>query len=677
MAGSLVWQRALANASTKIPNLESLLDKIARSPTEILSEDGHVLYTVTAENRQPIRIEDVPLVVRQATLAAEDKRFFDHSGVDAWAIGRALFTSAKEGRAAQGASTITMQLAKRLYTSPQKTFGRKIEDMALAVMIERTKTKQQILELYLNQVFYGSGAYGIQSAADVYFGKELDKLTIAEAALLSRCVRRPSDENPYADPEKAIANRNVVLNTMREEGMITEQQYQSALKEKLKLRRTRSRILTGEKTAPYFVDYVLDVVRRELPNIDVTAGGYRIETTLNTVMQEDAEQAVRKLVNDYRKSRVTTGAFVLMNREGQILAMVGGVDYKRNQFNMVSQGRRQPGSSFKPFVYAAALERHDIRPTDSISNARFVYRTGGGKVWSPDNSSGRYGGSVSIRTAIASSINVPAVRVMDKVGPSIAVEFAHDVFGFQSELAPVLSLVLGAGAVSPLEMAQGYSVFMLNGDRATPYGIKRIIGPNGELVKSFEPRIASGVLSSSTAQLMDGFLRAVVTSGTARRASSVINARGKTGTTSDNLDAWFCGYTDELLGIGWIANEVPSKSKDRKWDYLKMSSTVFGGTVTVRMWTDIMTTAQKKIGEKPRKIADREYGVSTKDDDKSEPKDTTPTDVTPDEDYGKRPEDWVLPPIEKPEPEQEPVDNPPTNGGGGDEGTGDTTGGGT
>lgn len=293
---------------------------------------------------------------------------------------------------------------------------------------------------------------------------------------------------------------------------------------------------------------------------------------------------------------MTTGAFVLMDDEGRILAMAGGYDYARNEYNVVYQGQRQPGSSFKPFVYSAALATGTISPSDSISNEQLLIDTpGGGKKKWPKNGRARYGGRVSVRTAIASSINVPAVRVCEMVTPRVAAMYARDTFGFRSHIEPVLSMALGSNAVSPLEMAQAYSVFMNYGDRATPFGITRVVGPNGEVVKEVGPDIKRGVLSPSVCAAMDEFLRAVVTSGTATKARVIEDARGKTGTTSDNRDAWFCGYTNNLVGIGWIANE---KKENGKWVYDTMQSSVFGGTVTVEIWTGVMKEAVKRFGRK-------------------------------------------------------------------------------
>lgn len=646
-AGYFVWLKALTAAAKEVPKLEKFRAMIATAPTEIVSADGKVLYSFINERREPIKISDVPQLVIDTTLAAEDRRFYEHDGVDEIAVLRQVVTNARERRIEGGASTLTMQLAKRLFTGSQQTISRKLQDAALAIQIERKYTKDEILELYLNQVFYGQRAYGIQTAARTYFDKPLDKLTIAEAALLARCVRRPSDENPVANLDKAVANRNVVLKVLLTDKKISKSEYEQAIAEPVKLSRRPMARSTSEKAAPYFVDYVLDRLDHEMPGVDFSLGGYRIETTLDFRMQEIAEQEVRKLVRRYRRSGVTTGAFILTNRQGHVVAMVGGVDYERNEFNMIYQGRRQPGSSMKPFVYAMALERGEVGPYDSISNEAINwYDRPSRKWWRPKNSDGTVGGSLPIRTCLIFSKNLPSIRIMEKLGPTKFVGDARNVFGFETPLEPNLSLVLGTTAVSPMELARAYSVFMTKGDLLPVYGIKRVFGPEGTVVRNFTltPRI--GVLSAPTAETVDGWLRDVVTSGTATRASSVTNAHGKTGTTQDNRDAWFAGYTQQFLGIGWIASEVPNPDKNSrlKWIYNEMSSSVFGGTVTVQMWTRIMNRCQEIYREEDAKLGSDKW--------------SDPEEEVEDRPRRRRTNDEPEPDPQEPEPQEPSVESP-------------------
>ncbi|MBS1722072.1 MAG: transglycosylase domain-containing protein [Armatimonadetes bacterium] len=596
IAGHLYFQQKLDEAAKLIPSLPSKMALVSSEPSVIMSSDGKILETLQTEFRKPVRIDDVPKRVRLATLAAEDKRFYDHGGVDVWGLGRALVTTVS-GRRVEGGSTIAMQLAKRLFTSPAKSFERKVQDMALATMMERQLTKDQILELYLNQVFYGSGAYGISAASEVYFGKKLDQLSWSEAATLARCVRRPSDENPYANERVALRNRNLVLKSIVDEGWMTQEEYQAALKEPLKLQRSRPQV-SGERVAPYFCDYVKAWVKEHYPDVDLTSGGYKIETTLNTDLQANAEKEVRRMVRNGRSNRITTAAFVLLDNDGRILAMVGGPDYDKNQFNVITQGRRQPGSSFKPIVYATAFEYGALSPYGSVRNDPF-YITDHGRRRAIRG--GGKGGSVSVVSAISNSINTPACWAQKEVGTENVIHMAKSAFGIETDLPPADTLALGAGEVSPLEMAAAYSVFQNTGDRFKPFGVRAIVGPDGVPIVTNGPEFERRQLSTESAEGIDMCLRAVVTRGTGTRASDgVKNARGKTGTTSDNKDAWFCGYTDRFLGVGWVANEI--HTKDGRVRYQPMDSYVMGGHVVAPMWAKIMSHAQDVLGEEGRSI---------------------------------------------------------------------------
>ncbi|MFN3729445.1 MAG: transglycosylase domain-containing protein [Fimbriimonadaceae bacterium] len=597
----------LNEASRKLGELDTYAAALSTEPSVILSRNGKVLYTMSAEYREPAKIDEIPIRVQNAVLAAEDKRFRTHSGVDPIAIGRILVTNARDGRVSQGGSTVTMQLAKRLFSSSERTMDRKLDDIAMAMMIEREYTKDQILEMYLNQVYFGAGAYGIKAAAKVYFNKSLDELTVAEAAMIARLVQRPSEDNPFVNFDRAVAKRNDVLAVMLEEGMIDGAEYEAAIKEPVRLAPRPEGGRATIRGAPYFVNYVRAELRKILPDVDLSEGGYVVETTLDDDIQQVAEQEVAKLVEKYRARGVTTASFVLTDRAGGVLAMVGGVSYARNQFNAAYQGRRQPGSAFKPFVYAAALDTGAMSPHDTVGTDLFSYPMPyGAPPWTPKNSNGKYGGAVSLRTALAGSYNTSAARVMAAVGPDRAVNYARDVFGFTTPLPKVPSIVLGAGEVSPLEMAQAYSIFMLHGDRFTPYGITRVVGRDGQVLARVSPKIKPRALSPDVAATLDSYLRSVVTSGTGRAGSAVLDARGKTGTTSDHRDAWFCGYTSNLMGIGWIANEQYDE-KNKRWVYRPMPR-VFGGSVTIEMWREIMKYAQKKMGrgtpyEEPRAMS--------------------------------------------------------------------------
>lgn len=651
---TLVLWSVFNGCSDRIAQLPLIQASLQRPPTEILSADGVVLCRLAAEHREPVSYPDIPKLVIDATVAAEDRRFFEHMGVDFTAMLRALWVNIRSGSIRQGGSTITQQVAKRLLTSGDRSWRRKLEDACLAVQIERELTKEQIITLYLNQVYYGSQAYGIKAAADVYFAKDLDELSIAEVATLARLPRRPSDENPFVDLDAAKRNRDIVLAIMLEEGMIQQNDYEKALREPLKLAAQKPVQQTGIRFAPYFTTWILEQLRSELPDEDWARGGYRIYTTLNMKAQKFAEQAVAKTLDANRRRRVTEGAIVVATLNGEVLAMVGGSDFKRSQYNVITQGRRQPGSAFKPFVYAAAIEMGIIKPNSSVSNARFVYRDPySGKVWSPKGGGG--GGSVSVQTALTASINTPAVWVCQMVGPSNVANFAKQHFGIRSKLDPVLPLALGSSAVNPLEMAEAYSVFGTRGNRSKMYGIRRIVGPDGTTVREYAPVITSNVLSASTAEPMADILRRTVLSGTGRRAASVLNAAGKTGTTSEHKDAWFCGFTDQLVAIAWVANATYDPNRTPAWRYGQMAG-VFGGEVAAKMWADAVGPIQKIMGEKDTGRRPKSFGGGEKVKPELEP------DQTPSEPVDDLPMPDPGPDFEPGNPPPDTPSGPPPNG---------------
>lgn len=588
--GFMYW-REYSKAADTLANIDEIISRVSATPSKMYSADNVLLWEGSEVRRVPFKsYADIPVNCRNAIIAAEDRRFFEHKGVDLQSMGRVLFTTVADRKISQGGSTLTMQLVKLLYTSSEKTFQRKLHDIALAEALETKLSKQEILKLYLNYVYFGKGAYGMEAAANTYYGKSAAKLTIAEAATLARVVRDPNRQNPFRDPKKALENRNVVLSLMRGENMISEEEYRHALAEAPKYAKARRANTVETREADFFVNEVLEAIEREAPEIDLKDGGYIIRTTLNTRVQKLAEAKVAEVVREHRRDKVNQAAFVLMNRDGQIKAMVGGPDYSKNQYNFVTMGRLQPGSSFKPFVYATAFAQGNITLNDSISNQFFKWpKDEYGDSWTPDNSGGSVGGFVSIHTAFKLSMNIPASRVMYAAKPDNVVTFCQSAFGFTSPLKPYKSLALGSELVSPLEMAQAYSVFLLQGDRVAPRYLVRITKDDDTYDRTFEPQITRNVLDKTVAQEVDSLMWEVVNNGgTGHAASDVPNARGKTGTTSDNKDAWFCGFSDGLIGIGWVGNE---SRVNGKVVHQRMGSSVFGGTVTVLFWRSIMAGA--------------------------------------------------------------------------------------
>ncbi len=555
-----------------------------RQASLIFASDGTQLARIAEEYREPVELAQIPEHLINATIAKEDRRFWQHSGVDWRGTARALWVNLTEGDIRQGGSTLTQQLARNVFLSQRRTFSRKIQEIILAQELERRLSKERILELYLNQVYYGNGAYGVKAAARVYFNKPLDKLTLAECALLASLPQRPSSYEPFGNPDEAIRQRNLTLDLMAREGYITPDQRDTAKQEPLRLTRNRpqSRFLATH--------FVMDVLRqleemygREL----ILQGGLRVYTTLNMEMQRAAEQALQNGIRAFANQGVNQGAIVLIDlRTGYVRAMVGGVDFRRSQFNNITQGRRQPGSAFKPIVYATAFELGRLTPNSTLSDTPLSMPAGGGKVWRPQNADGKFRGQVTVTRALASSINIPAIRAMQLVGPETVARFSRERFGIESPLDPVLPLALGASAVRPIELAKAYSVFALNGNRIEPFTLRRVVDGNGAILIDNKGQVVPRVLSPQSAQWMDEILRTAVVNGTGRAAARIPNARGKTGTTSDYRDAWFVGYTDHYLAVVWVASEHYN-SQTHQWEYRPMRR-VFGGTVCARIWAEMM-----------------------------------------------------------------------------------------
>lgn len=579
--------------------LPSSADIAGYEPTEatkIISSDGVTLAEVYEENRELVPVTDVPKDLQNATIAIEDARFYKHPGVDPRGIIRALYQNLRRGRVAQGGSTLTQQLARNIYLTREKKISRKLKEILLALELERNFTKEQILELYLNQIYYGSGAYGVQTASTVYFGKNVKDLSLAESALLAGLPQKPSAYSPYEDREAAIGRRNVVLNRMKTLRYITAVECEEAKQEPLKLAGLQPAGIARYK-APWFVTYVIKELTSKYGADLVYRRGLRVHTTLNYRMQQAAEDSLRAHVKKSEWRDVGQGALICIDpQNGYIKAMVGGVgeDFTKDQFNRAVQAKRQPGSSFKAFVYTAAVDNgYDLNYT--LSNERATYKGYGDKGWSPRNYDGKYGGKLTMRQAVARSVNVCAVRMADQIGIDQVITYAR-MLGIKSPLDRTLSLALGASVVTPLEMCSAYGVFAANGMRAEPMCIARINesegNRDGAVIEQNRP-VVHQVLSEQTAQLMNDLFRGVVTMGTGSKANRIPNAHGKTGTTNSDRDAWWIGYTPELAAAIWVGND----------DYTPMSHHAYGGVVCAPAWVDFMKVAlqvYKKEHEAPR-----------------------------------------------------------------------------
>lgn len=584
MVGALAFLGAtFYHISRLLPSGDEIVITEPSEATLIFSSDGVLLARIYQENRESVDISEIPKVLQDATVAIEDARFYTHAGLDAKAIGRALVENIRGGRWAQGGSTITQQLARNMFLSQRKTISRKLQELLLAREIERRLSKEEILQRYLNTVYYGSGAYGVKAAARTYFGKSPSQLTLAEAALLAGLPQRPSDYSPYVDEEAAIRRRNVVLNRMAELGYITWEQAEEAKRTRPKLVGQRAGRFRVRK-APHFVNYVVNQLVSKWGPEKVYSGGLRVYTTLNLQMQEAAERALNTYVKSARRQgkKVGQGCLVALDpHTGHIKAMVGSLDFndKRNngEFNRVVQARRQPGSAFKVFVYTAAID-NGYSPDYILLDAPIAFADGR-KVWRPRNYDGRYRGRVTLRRAVELSINIPAIRMAQMIGIDTVISYAHRM-GIQSPLGRDLSLAIGTSVVSPLELASAYGCFPARGMHAEPMAITRVVGRDDRVLEDNRPTVTRAI-PEETAETMADILRGVVTRGTGRRAAIIEGACGKTGTTQDDRDAWFIGFTPDLVAAVWVGND----------DYTPMGGAVFGGTVCAPAWAAFMQTA--------------------------------------------------------------------------------------
>ena len=557
------------------------------SATKIYSSDGQLLATLQIENRRPISLKEISPKLVDATLAVEDSRFYEHRGIDFRGIARAVYANlTSRDMGAQGASTITQQLARNVsafHLGREKTVARKLREAMTAVRIEQVFDKDTILELYLNQIYYGSGAWGAEAAARTYFGKPAARLDLAEAALLAGLPQRPVAYSPYTNLKGARERRDVVLKRMLDTGRISIADYERARSEPIKLagRRASHAIFR----APYFVDWVVqDLVKKY--GVDRLYSGWKIVTTLDWRMQERAENSLRRGL----RHGATQGALVAIDpHTGEVRAMVGGVDYQKDRFNAVTQGQRQPGSAFKPIVYAAAFDAGALSLYSTLKDEKLEIPNGS-KIWTVHNFGGGYRNQdVTVLEAIADSINTIAVQAAQETGiPRII--FTAQRMGISTDLAPYLPLALGSSAVRPIELCSAYGVFAADGTRYAPVGVKTIEDTNGGFIWQDEPgrHRDSSLLNRGTIEQMNTALRYAVTNGTGGAASSVPNAFGKTGTTNDGRDAWFVGYTPELVTAVWVAN--PHRDSRGVVHYSVMPGAT-GGHVAAPIWADFMRRA--------------------------------------------------------------------------------------
>ncbi len=696
-------------AKPNLPKISALVDYNPKTPLRIYTADKVLIGEFGEERRKVIPLNEIPMSMRNAVIAIEDDRFYSHGGVDYVGILRATLTNLR-GNLSQGASTITMQVARNFFLSNEKTFSRKIYEVLLAWEIESQLSKDKILEIYMNQIFLGQRAYGFSSAAQIYFGKELKDITIAEAAMLAGLPKAPSAYNPVSNFRRAKIRQEYILQRMRDLSYITPEQYQIAMAEELHIRglgnefSTRAdfpaemvrqllitqygeaiysqgidvytTILKADQDAAYkavrrgifeydlrhayrgpegFIDLPEDTVKRQraideallaYPQLDDLQSGVVLDIKPKemqvmiatgdtiTIKGESMKLAAAALTDSTQpKKRLRPGAivrllsdggvwklaqlpqveaaFVSMNAEtGAILSLVGGFDFRRNKFNHVTQAQRQPGSSFKPFIYAAAIEK-GFSPSTMVNDAPLSIggMETGSQAWEPKNYDGKYEGLMRLRTALAKSKNLVSVRLIRTIGPSYAQDYIQR-FGFEAEKhPPYLTMALGAGSVTPLQMASAYSVFANGGYRVDPYLINKMTDSKGTVLFEAKPtharEDAPRVLDARTSFVMDSMLQEVTKTGTAASARAKLGRNdiaGKTGTTNESHDAWFAGYNPKVVAIAWIGFDKPASLGDRET----------GGGLALPMWISYMSTA---LRDEPQQAREVPAGVTQVDGD--------------------------------------------------------------
>ena len=695
---ALIVAYAFIVARPNLPDLETITDYKPKVPLRIYTADNVLIGEFGEERRNVVSIQEIPAYLKNAVIAIEDERFYEHGGVDYWGVARATLANLK-GSLSQGASTITMQVARNFFLTNEKSFSRKIYEVLLAWKIEANLSKEQILELYMNQIFLGQRSYGFASAAQIYFGKDIRTISIAEAAMLAGLPKAPSAYNPVVNYRRAKIRQEYILQRMRDLKMITPSQYESAKMEILHVRGIGKEFVTK-------ADFATEMVRQLLYSEygdTIYSQGMTVITTIRRAEQDAAYSAVRKGIMDYElrhkyrgpegyiklpekevdrqraidialsdhpsnddllsgvvidaqakmiqvvistgetvtikgddlklgaialtdkassKQQIRPGAIVrvlpvegryvlaqmpqieaafvaLDTQDGGIRALVGGFDFSKNKFNHVSQAQRQPGSSFKPFVYAAAIEK-GLMPNSLVNDAPLSISglETGGQLWEPKNYDGKFEGRMTVRNAMAKSKNLASVRIIRKVSPRYTQDYIQR-FGFEAEKHPAyLTMALGAGSVTPLQMATGYAVFANGGFRVEPYLISKVIDSKGNVLFEAQPTRSGDpsirVLDARTAFVMDSLLLEVTKSGTAasaRPALSRSDIAGKTGTTNDSMDAWFAGYHPSVVAVSCLGFDKPKSLGDRET----------GGGLALPVWIRYMQTALRGVPEADRR----------------------------------------------------------------------------
>ncbi len=562
---------------TSLPPIKNLQDFKPNIVTKFYSHDDEIVKTFTAYTFQKVELKDTPEALQKAIIATEDKNFYRHHGYDLFGIARSMVQNVFAKKFVQGASTITQQLARVLFLSNEKSFSRKIKELVIAARIEKTISKDRILEMYLNNVYLGSGAYGVEAASQIYFNKHLKECDLSELALIAGLPQAPSIYSPFNNMELAVKRRNQVLLRMYKMRYITKDEYEKAKEAKVKLTSQPDFYMTNK--APYFADYVMkELEKLGFDETEIIHGGYKVVTTLDYKTQLAANEAVAAQMRraGLNSDKQQAAVFSFSPVDGRILAYVGGKNYAVTQFDRV-QAIRPPGSSFKPFVYAAALE-HGYSPNDIIDDA--PVKIGG---WTPKNASGKYSGKIPIYRALMISSNVCAARMIQEVGIRAVIQTAR-VLGIDTPLEYDHTIALGSNGVKLFEFIRAYGAFANGGYVVQPYAIERVETSRGKIVYIAPKTKITHQLSVKTAAEMTAMLKLVITGGTGRSANIGKPAAGKTGTTDKSRDAYFVGYTPNVVTGVWVGND------DNSTGY------VYGGSVPALIWRDVMKVATEPYG---------------------------------------------------------------------------------
>lgn len=583
IAGGLV---GLAISFRNLPDVRVLKNYTPAQTSYIYDVKGMLLASFHGEeHRKSVPLNEISPNLKRAVLAIEDSSFYTHSGINPNSIARATLVNYKSGSVVEGASTLTMQLVKNVFLTPQRTITRKLVEAVLAIRVEQVFSKEEILDMYLNNIYWGHNNYGAETAAESYFNKSASELNLAEAATMAGIIQAPEVYSPFNNYEITKRRQAIVLNRMRDLGWITPEEAEEAKKAPLFVGKPRA---WQTSKLPYVTDAVKEELIKRFGNEAVTKGGIRVQTTIDYDLQLQAEAIVQKAHRNLRRWGVRADQVALVAidpRTHFVKAVVGGIDYDKSQFNRVLQSRRQPGSSFKPFVYYTAFASGKYSPYTTIANSSKGFRdgTGSGKLYRPKNYGGSLGGgSVTINEALAKSLNIPAVVLGQKVGLDKVIQVCR-ILGIESPLQPVVSLPLGPIGVTPMEMAGAYATFANNGWQSDTTMIVQVVDSSGNLLLDNTPKPKLVLNEWATASLTN-VLQGVIKGGTASSADIGRPAAGKTGTTSSEKDVWFVGYVPQLSTAVWIGNDDFNRSLGRG---------VTGGGYAAPIWKQFMQTALK------------------------------------------------------------------------------------